>query len=76
MAISNEAERNHEELFPGRVSTLQRTDPELIGYFDNFAFDEVLRHGSLDIRTGLMVQLASMIASQALAEYRVMLVPR
>jgi 4-carboxymuconolactone decarboxylase len=73
VAISNEAERNHEELFPGRVSTLQRTDPELIEYFDNFAFDEVLRHGSLDIRTRLMVQLASMIASQALAEYRVML---
>jgi 4-carboxymuconolactone decarboxylase len=73
VAISNEAERNHEELFQGRVSTLQRTDPELIEYFDNFAFDEVLRHGSLDIRTRLMVQLAAMIASQALAEYRVML---
>lgn len=73
MAITEEARKNHEELFPGRVSTLQVTDPELIEYFDNFAFDEVLRHGNLDARTRLMVQLASMIASQALGEYRVML---
>ena len=73
MAISDEAERNHEVLFPGRVSTLQQTDPELIEYFDNFAFDEVLRHGNLEITTRLMVQLASMIAPQALAEYRVIL---
>ncbi len=49
------------------------TDPELIETFDNFAFDEVLRHGNLDARTRLMVQLAAMIASQALREYRVML---
>ncbi len=49
------------------------TDPELIETFDNFAFDEVLAHGSLDARTRLMVQLASIIACQALGEYRVML---
>ena len=33
--------------------------PELIEYFDNFAFDEVLRHGNLDTRTRLMAQLAA-----------------
>ena len=49
------------------------TDPEFIEVFDNFAFDEVLRHGSLDARTRLMVQLASMVASPALREYRMML---
>ena len=48
------------------------TDPELIEVFDNFAFDEVLGQSKLDARTRLMVQLASMIASQALREYRVM----
>ncbi|MFF7337308.1 carboxymuconolactone decarboxylase family protein [Streptomyces sp. NPDC008163] len=64
----------HERLFPGHVSTLAVTDPELIEYFDNFAFDEVLRHtGDLDERTRLMTQLAAMIAVGALAEYRVML---
>jgi 4-carboxymuconolactone decarboxylase len=72
MAISEVARRNHDELFPGRVSTLAQTDPELIEYFDNFAFDEVLRDSGLDARTRLMVQLASMIACQAVAEYRVM----
>ena len=66
------ARKNHDELFPGHVSTLAATDPELIETFDNFAFDEVLRHGNLDARTRLMVQLASMIACQALREYRVM----
>src|SRR4051794_31491920 len=67
------ARKNHDELFPGHVSTLAVTDPELIETFDNFAFDEVLRHGNLDVRTRLMVQLASLIASQALRECRVML---
>ena len=73
MAISDAARKNHDELFPGHVSTLKVTDPELIEAFDNFAFDEVLRYGDLDTRTRLMLQLASMIASGALSEYRVML---
>jgi 4-carboxymuconolactone decarboxylase len=72
MAPNERARKNHDELFPGHVSTLAVTDPELIETFDNFAFDEVLRHGNLDARTRLMVQLAAMIASQALGEYRVM----
>jgi 4-carboxymuconolactone decarboxylase len=67
------AQKNHDELFPGHVSTLALTDPELIETFDNFAFDEVVRNSRLDVRTRLMVQLASMIASQALREYRVMM---
>ncbi len=73
MPPSAEAQQNHDQLFPGHVSKLKITDPELIEYFDNFAFEEVLRYGSLDTRTRLMVQLASLIASQALGEYRVML---
>jgi len=73
MSISETAMKNHEALFPNRKSTLAVTDPELIGVFDNFAFDEVLRYGDLDTRTRLMVILASMIASQALGEYKVML---
>jgi len=73
LAVSERAQRNHDELFPGRVSTLAVSDPELVEVFDNFAFDEVLSYGGLDVRTRLMVQLASMIAAQALAEYRVML---
>ncbi|GIM91100.1 hypothetical protein [Paractinoplanes toevensis] len=33
MAISETARKNHDELFPGHVSTLAVTDPELIEYF-------------------------------------------
>jgi 4-carboxymuconolactone decarboxylase len=66
MAPNGQARKNHDELFPGYVSTLAVTDPELIETFDNFAFDEVLRHSNLDTRTRLMLQLASPIASQAL----------
>jgi 4-carboxymuconolactone decarboxylase len=73
MAPNARARKNHDELFPGHVSTLAATDPELIETFDNFAFDEVMAHGNLDARTRLMVQLASMIACKALREYRVML---
>jgi 4-carboxymuconolactone decarboxylase len=73
MAISEQARKNHDELFPGHVSTLAVTDPELVEYFDNFAFDEVLRHSRLDTRSRLMVQLASMIAGHALREYQIML---
>ena len=73
MPVSDTARKNHDELFPGHVSRLAATDPELIEYFDNFAFDEVLRHGRLPVRTRLMVVLSSLIACQALDEYRVMI---
>ena len=73
MAISETARQNHDELFPDHVSTMKITDPELIEVFDNFAFDEVLRHSGLDTRTRLMVQLAALIGCQALSEYRIML---
>ncbi len=73
MAPNERARANHDALFPDHTSTLAVTDPELVGYFDNFAFDEVLAHGDLDTRTRLMVQLAALIACQALGGYRVML---
>jgi 4-carboxymuconolactone decarboxylase len=73
MPPNERARKNHDELFPGHVSTLAVTDPELIETFDNFAFDEVLRDSKLEVPTRLMVQLASLIASQAVREYRVML---
>src|SRR5208283_3830424 len=73
MSISETANKNHEELFPNHKSTLKITDPELIEVFDNFAFDEVISYGKLDTKTRLMVILASLIASQTLSEYKVML---
>jgi 4-carboxymuconolactone decarboxylase len=65
MAPSERALAHHDELFPGRVSTLAQTDPEPVHYFDNLALDEVLAHSELDTRTRLIVQPAAMIATQA-----------
>jgi 4-carboxymuconolactone decarboxylase len=73
MPITDTARKNHEQLFPNHQSTLKVTDPELVEIFDNFAFDEVLRHGHLESKTRLMSILASLIAQQTLAEYKVML---
>ena len=73
MAPNERARQTHDALFPGHVSTLAATDPELVATFDNFAFDEVLRDSTLDVRTRLMVQLAATIACQAVSEYRVLL---
>jgi len=73
MNLTNAAIKNHKELFPNHKSTLQRTDPELIEIFDNFAFDEIISHGWLDIKTRMMMIMASTLASQALSEYKVML---
>lgn len=74
MNINENAQKNLEKLFPNHKSKLAVTDPELVEVFDNFAFDEVIQFGNLDSRTRLMVILASLIASQALGEYKVMLV--
>ena len=73
MSLSEAAERNHERWFPHHRSVLKVSDPEFIGLFDNFAFDEVASHGTLDDRTRLMVILAALIACQAHGEFKVML---
>jgi len=73
MAVSEEAQRNHDAMFPNHHSTLKVTDPELIEIFDNWAFGELMRDGTLDARTRLMVQLAAIVACQAINEYRVMM---
>lgn len=72
MAISETANKNHDELFPNHVSTLKITDPELVEFFDNFAFDEIVSYGELDTKTRLIVILASLIGSQAISEFKVM----
>jgi len=72
MAISEQAQRAHDELFPDHRSTLKATDPELIELFDNFAFDEVIAHSGLDTKTRTMLVLAALIGGHAVAEFKVM----
>src|ERR1700723_1365097 len=76
MAISAAAKSHHDQRFGDRASTLAQSDPELIEYFDNFAFGEVHADAArldetLDLRTRLMVQLAAILAAGGLAEFRV-----
>jgi 4-carboxymuconolactone decarboxylase len=71
--LSSDAIKNHEKWFPGYVSKVKDSDPELIEIFDNFAFDEVLNHGSLDTKTRIMVTMASTIAQNTLSEFCMML---
>lgn len=73
MNISDAANKNYNDLFSSKESKLQITDPDLVEIFYNFAFDEVIDYGNLSAKTRLMVVLASLIASQALGEYKVML---
>ncbi len=73
LRLSEAAIRNHDEWFPGYVSTAKQTDPELIEVFDNFAFDEVMQYGNLDRKTRIMVTMASSIAQHAVHEYLMML---
>ena len=73
IAITERAQRNHEELFPNRKSTLKVTDPELIEIFDNFAFDEVLAESKLETRTRVVLILAAAIGGNAVAEFGILL---
>jgi 4-carboxymuconolactone decarboxylase len=70
MNISDTAQKNHDELWSDYKSRAKQTDPELIEVFDNFAFDEVISHSNIDIKTKVMAIMASTIASQALTEYK------
>ncbi len=70
MPANENAQKYANQLFAGEVSPLAQTDPELVEYFDNFAFDEVQQAAELEPRTTLMVRLAASIAAQAVAHYR------
>jgi hypothetical protein len=56
MAISEEAQREHDAPFPNYQSALKMTDPEFLELFDNWAFGEVPTYGVLDAKMRLMVQ--------------------
>jgi len=70
--LTENAAKNHEELFPNHESKLAKTDPEFIALFDNWALDEVIRQSKLDTKTRVLTVLASTIALQTLGEYKVM----
>jgi 4-carboxymuconolactone decarboxylase len=69
---ANQASNRH-QLFTAQAAPLAQTDPELVEYFDAFAFDEVAAHGEEDEHTRLLVQLAALIAVQGRGAYRAVL---
>ncbi|RFM29174.1 cupin domain-containing carboxymuconolactone decarboxylase family protein [Deminuibacter soli] len=71
--ITEKATGNRETLWPGYQSAVNITDPELAELFDNFAFDEVISHDTMDPQTRIMLILAATIASQSVTAYTMML---
>ena len=67
------AERKSGTWFPDGERPLAQTDPELAGIFDGFAFGETMGYGDLDMKTRIMVTMASAIAQNAVGQYRELL---
>lgn len=74
MAISKFAKAYHERMFPGYISQLEKTDPEFMEIFDNFAFDEVIQQGSIDDKTRFIAILATLIGCQGKEEFEMMII--
>lgn len=79
MAITKNAQKYHEKMFPDAISALAESDPEFIERFDNFAFDEVVNThvgdvaDQLDEHHRFMAILATLLGCQGLDEFRTML---
>jgi len=73
MAITENAKKYHEKMFPGYQSSFFKTDPEFIEFFDNFAFDQVVNNDDLDDKTRMMVILATLFGCQGIDEFKMML---
>lgn len=71
--LSENATKNIRAWFPASSSTLDTTDPELAEIFGNFAFGETQQYGDLDVRTRILVTMASTIAQNTEEIYRQML---
>jgi len=62
--------KTNKESASGYFSQLGTTDPELYGIMNHFAFVETQQYINLDMRTRIMITMASVIALNAQAEYR------
>jgi 4-carboxymuconolactone decarboxylase len=73
MSMNAAAQKNHDELFPNHKSLLKETDPEFIDYYDNFAFDDVIAKGPMEVKSRMRVILASLIACQSINQFKVLM---
>lgn len=56
--LTDTARYNHDRWWPDYKSAIKQTDPDLIEMFDNFAFDDVMNYGTLDMKTRALNALA------------------
>ena len=73
LSLTMNAKQHLTEWWPGFESTYQQTNPDLVEIFGNFAFDDVLQQGTMDVKTRMMITAASSIAIGALSEYRLLI---
>jgi 4-carboxymuconolactone decarboxylase len=64
------ADENYATWFGGYAPTLEDTDPELMEIFKRFAFGETQQYGNLDIKTRIILTMASTMAQHTPNEYR------
>ena len=75
MPVTEFSKKYHEKMFPNYESDYERTDPEFIERFDNFAFDEVINQEGqgLPDKTRWMAILATLIGCQGIDEFEKLL---
>lgn len=60
-------------LFNNADMPLMSSDGEFLSNYINFAFDEVVAHSKLDEKERLLLTLGSLVATQSISEYKIML---
>ncbi len=73
MNLTENAKKNLHRLFPDHQSSLHETDSEFMELLNNFAFDEIIGEGDFDLNTRMMMILGSLIATQSLTIFKIML---
>jgi 4-carboxymuconolactone decarboxylase len=75
MNLTKNAEGNLKKMFTEEELELKKTDPEFFERYANFAFDEVVNTESvkLDDKTRMLAILATLLGSQSLDTFKVML---
>ena len=71
--LTDEARAFRERMLPTYASDLQRTDPEFVERFANFAFGDVVADIDLPDRTRFMCWLATCLGCQGVDEFRALL---
>lgn len=71
--LTPKAKQTFEKLFGSTDVPLSKSDPEFFSNYVNFAFDEVPSESKLELKEGLMITLASLVAIPALSEFKAIL---